>query len=291
MKLTDLPVEVRLPAHCLRAELTHTEQIVLDIQLLACSPALPLVNRHLHAVFSRTSPLYRLRYVAARHREPAGSSPGTMATVTSSRMLSQALRYPACDLACARLIEERTKKRQVVRKLPARFARVPPAGTERETRALLAHVLREYRPDVDASRDGYIFARAVQRRDTHTIRLLLCAGADPGRNDAYAVSLAIKQRDHTLLRALVERDHALLQISKEHESEEEKALLLQDDRPRYEHVKPPGALLKRAVEARQWNMVEYLRHKGALHDASDTFTNSSGHETGALPTVDLLNML
>jgi hypothetical protein len=59
------------------------------------------------------------------------------------------------------------------------------------------------RPDVD-SHDGYPLARAVSAGAVPLVRFLLDRGASPRRRNALAVRIAIKRRDLTLVRLLVE---------------------------------------------------------------------------------------
>jgi len=59
------------------------------------------------------------------------------------------------------------------------------------------------RPDID-SHDGYPLARAVSAGAIPLVRFLLDHGASPRRRDALAVRIAIKRRDLSLVRLLVE---------------------------------------------------------------------------------------
>jgi hypothetical protein len=63
--------------------------------------------------------------------------------------------------------------------------------------------LSRRRPDID-SYDGYPLARAVSAGAVPLVRFLLDHGASPRRRDALAVRMAIKRRDLSLVRLLVE---------------------------------------------------------------------------------------
>ena len=115
--------------------------------------------------------------------------------------------------------------------------------------------LSRRRPDID-SHDGYPLARAVSAGAVPLVRFLLDHGASPRRRDALAVRMAIKRRDLSLVRLLVEPPDA-----PPDERRTGKRRKLAD------RVKVTSEMLRLAVMCGAQDIAEYLMNeKGCVPD-------------------------
>ena len=115
--------------------------------------------------------------------------------------------------------------------------------------------LARRRPDID-SHDGYPLARAVSAGAVPLVRFLLEHGASPRRRDALAVRIAIKRRDLSLVRLLVEPPDA-----PPDERRTGKRRKLAD------RVKVTSEMLRLAVVCGAQDIAEYLMNeKGCVPD-------------------------
>jgi hypothetical protein len=115
--------------------------------------------------------------------------------------------------------------------------------------------LSRRRPDID-SHDGYPLARAVSAGAVPLVRFLLDHGASPRRRGALAVRMAIKRRDLSLVRLLVEPPDA-----PPDERRTGKRRKLAD------RVKVTSEMLRLAVMCGAQDIAEYLMNeKGCVPD-------------------------
>ena len=116
--------------------------------------------------------------------------------------------------------------------------------------------LSRRRPDID-SHDGYPLARAVSAGAVPLVRFLLDHGASPRRRDALAVRIAIKRRDLSLVRLLVEPPDA--------PPDERRAT--NKRRKLADRVKATSEMLRLAVMCGAQDIAEYLMNeKGCVPD-------------------------
>jgi len=231
-----LPVEVRpspknnspqrtaLTTPCASHSSHPPFQLLYEVQFHAASEALPLACRRLHDTFKSASPTVHADYLAGRYVALPRTS-------NKPDIITYALRFPLCTLlVLSALLEQSTSiadtntdasanKRKNHHpaacgssrppELPRRlFRRLSASGAE--VLPLLGYlyssdtkVRRWPEPDAD-SHDGYALVRAVNVGAMPLVRFLLEHGASPDRRKALSVRLAIKQRDLTLVRLLVE---------------------------------------------------------------------------------------
>ncbi|GAA5921189.1 hypothetical protein JCM3775_004132 [Rhodotorula graminis] len=264
-------------------------ELLMHVHLLSLSHALPVVSRHLRAVFASTTAHHRARFLLLRH---------------DHKTLSHAIKYPTCTLDVVHALERLAKlrgKRLKCSTLPRRLVKGLGKGAAGKGAAgkgggqgdgqgdndgvdleLITYLLDTYNASPN-SHDGYPLARAVFARHLPLIRLLLQYGADPALKDGWAVTTAIANGDADLVKLLMER---------EVERDEDDG----DEGPLHEVVLERGGgrksskkrrrdsgggggkrrrvamgdrcratkeMLETAVKAKQWGIVDYLTAKGA----------------------------
>ncbi|KAH9989480.1 hypothetical protein BJV77DRAFT_948471, partial [Russula vinacea] len=176
--------------------------LLYEIHFIAASEALPLTCRRLHDIFKKASSTVHADYLIARY-----------IALPSSRqhnIFTYVLRFPLCTPAVLNALLERPSLPHLP--LPKRlFRQLSPSGAE----ALpLLHFLyasgsgpsgqqRMTPPNAD-SHDGYPLARAVSAGAVPLVRFLLDHGASPRRRNALAVRIAIRRKDLSLVRLLIE---------------------------------------------------------------------------------------
>ncbi|PCH42238.1 hypothetical protein WOLCODRAFT_132263 [Wolfiporia cocos MD-104 SS10] len=198
-------------------------EILYEIHHYAASQELPLVCRHLYAVFKFAPSSVHAEYLLRRCH-----------TGNPASLISLVLRYPLCTQsvieailrspACPPSVQ---KDRQLPLELPRRLFRTlapRPSGTplhnrhrrqSREGWSENDHPLPFLRylydhprfpaPDTNAH-DGYALTRAVHAGFMPLVRFLLENGASPAYKDGLAVMVAIRQKDLSMVRLLIERD-------------------------------------------------------------------------------------
>ena len=219
------------------------------------SETLPLTCQRLHAIFKSAPSTVHADYLIRRHL----TSPTT--TTSSYSIITFALRFPLCTPEVLDAILARPHCPPILSdqpELPRRlFRHLTTSGAEAFPllHFLYASPQLRTRPDVD-SHDGYPLARAVLAGAVPLVRFLLDRGASPRRKDAIAVKFAIKRRDLTLVRMLVEPPEAPLG-----ERRTGKRRKLND------RVQVNSEMLKLAVRCDARDVAEYLiNEKGCVPD-------------------------
>ncbi|SGY75889.1 BQ5605_C005g03455 [Microbotryum silenes-dioicae] len=266
-------------AECARAQLLYA------IHLHSTSSALPYVSRHLHRVFSHSSPLHRATYLALRH---------------DRHTLSHAVRYPICTLAVVHSLE---RLACAVGTRPLRCSELPrrlvkhlnPQQTDSSATldddkfGLIAYLLEHYGASPN-SKNGYFLARAVLARHLPLTKLLLHYGADPALKDGWAVMVAIGMGDLDTVKLLLDeptptvdrvetsgRDKSSSSHTRSDSLPPQAAFLARHSigttplpRPSKKRCKvsprccATSEMLEAAVKAQHWHIVDYLRTQGAL---------------------------
>ncbi|KZP31698.1 hypothetical protein FIBSPDRAFT_1037269 [Athelia psychrophila] len=232
-------------------------ELLYEIQLLALSPSLPVISRHMQAVFRGTTPLYRAEYLMGRqfHHdiEP-----------------DQVLRYPLCSQAVLPHIMPMLREDLngvpaglIIFRLPKRLFRpLAPLSDLAKPRTESTHplpLLKRMYYTADFARldpnayDGYALTRAVHANFVPLIRFLLALGADPGARDGLAVVIAIRRRDLALVRMLFERVPG--------DAQKRAAAGKQ---PRGDRVLATNAMLRTAVKCDARDIVRYFREEKGL---------------------------
>ncbi|TEB34500.1 hypothetical protein FA13DRAFT_1483810 [Coprinellus micaceus] len=255
-------------------------ELLHDIQLLALSESLPFASRLLHNVYHSTSSVYRAKYIFFR-----------LFDITSeTEMYTRALRYPTCgrevfDLLRALIlgrrgsqggygIGDRKDGKPKKRKRPGQFdipRRLFKNLLERQTNPwtgddqplpFLRHIFDTFKddetiqPDVNAN-NGYALTKAVHIQSIPLIQFLLENGADPEVKGSLAIMVAIRQKNLTLVKMLIERQGLAGSPAKSFGKKRK----LED------RVKPDAKMLKVAVQCKAQAITEYLyQEKGVVPD-------------------------
>ncbi|KAF8501726.1 hypothetical protein F5888DRAFT_1632553 [Russula emetica] len=198
-------------------------ELLYEIHLFAASEALPLTCRRLYDVFKNASPAVHADYLIARHIQ----SPSCL----RPNIITYVLRFPLCTPSVLAALLERPSFPHPVQssstntdthhtdtrtshpnppELPRRlFRQLSTSGAE-----ALPHLHFLYtssapqlntprRPIID-SYNGYPLVRAASACAIPLVRFLLDHGASPRRRDALAIRIAIKRRDLSLVRLLID---------------------------------------------------------------------------------------
>lgn len=231
-------------------------QLLYEVQLYALSSDLPLVSRHLYEVYHQASSYYHARYLI--HRATVND-----AQVDGSSVFNKVLRYPLCSQKVLTTIQNLLKDYlpcqtsiQLPRRLFKSLQRKDGPWTEGDhpipfLRTIFA-IPAIHRPNMD-SNNGYALTRAVHAKVLPLIQILLDNGATPQCHNSLAIKVAIKQRDLSLLKMLVERKPDKTKLGKKPKMQ---------DRLRLD----PG-MLKLAVLSNAKDIVQYMyREKGVIPD-------------------------
>uniref|UniRef100_A0A0W0GBG2 Uncharacterized protein n=1 Tax=Moniliophthora roreri TaxID=221103 RepID=A0A0W0GBG2_MONRR len=160
-------------------------ELLYEIQLVAHSPSLPLVNRRFHGIFSASPPSYKAQYL---------------------RHVANPLQYPiACDEKVVALLPPPTRPLDLPRHL---FRHLSPAKKYEDDPPLpfltFLYNHSPYPPDPN-THSGYALTKAVHARFVRLVRFLLSHGASPTPKDGLAVNIAIRQKDLAMVKLLIER--------------------------------------------------------------------------------------
>lgn len=259
-------------------------QLLYDIHLLSLSSTLPLVSRHLHSVFTHSSPHHKARFLAASHPRST---------------LQHATRYPICSLPVIHALERiktlwdnRPGHKLRCPELPRRLLKGLGASATATTQPItgaddwdttrlpvIEYLLDKYQASAN-SRNGYFLARAVLARHLPFVNLLLRHDADPSLNDGYAVNVAIGTGDIALVKLLMEREPdprptEELEVAEEGEVDgrrkKKKKRRRESDgggggggkrRKVQDRCKATSKMLEVATKEENWEMVTYLQSKG-----------------------------
>lgn len=119
-------------------------------------------------------------------------------------------------------------------------------------------------PSLNANaHDGYALAKAVHAKFIPLVRFLLEHGASPRHKNSLSVMIAIRQKDLSLVKLLIERDDSPVESGdrKSEKKGKRKKRKLED------RVEVNREMLKAAVRCDARDIVEYLtREKGCIPD-------------------------
>lgn len=235
-------------------------KLLHEIQLDALSYALPLASRYFNQVYRSASTTYRARFVLAQCQASGW--------IDRSSIFTKALRYPFCSQelveAIQRILSERSRfllgeKCELPRRI---FRQLSQTKGSKWSSSDYPIPLLEFLyntqgipvPDIN-SHHGYALTKATQARFVPLIQFLLAQGASPSYKNDLAVMIAIRHKDISLVKMLIERREDGSRITKA------KKRRLED---RVE-VKP--AMLKAAVRCGAKDIVKYLvQDKGVVPD-------------------------
>ncbi|KAJ7475700.1 hypothetical protein FB451DRAFT_1338909 [Mycena latifolia] len=213
-------------------------ELLYEVQLYALSAALPITSRRLQAIFNAAPPSFRAQYILG-HVEPEARLSEAVSRILrfplcSETVLDVVLRTwpldaPASDPGAGTNPHSPAEGEGQGQSKPGGPA--PPVSTlrapelpKRLFRALGPRTDREYRasdaplpllrylyaaprlapPDANAH-DGYALTRAVHAEFVPLVRLLLEHGASPRHKRGLAVLVAIRRKNLSLVRMLIER--------------------------------------------------------------------------------------
>ncbi|KAI0077862.1 hypothetical protein K474DRAFT_1684027 [Panus rudis PR-1116 ss-1] len=268
-------------------------ELLYDIFIYAGSESLPLTCRHIYNVFKSAPTSILAEYLYTK--------------IPPSQLLHKGLRYPICtqpvietmfrNPSIAFHLERSSQRPELPRRLfrtldsrPRQVGRKRKAPEEQWSiddeplpflRYLYGHP-QIRRPDPNAW-DGYALTKAVAAGFVPLIQFLTENGADPSCKGAIAVLVAIRKKDISLVKMLIERDGTMSSM----EEANERGAIRQrigvqqqrqgDSSPRKsktakrrkleDRVRVNQEMLKTAVRCNARDIVEYLVHeKGCVPD-------------------------
>lgn len=182
------------------------------------SDALPITSKHLHNVFKATTASFRAAYILGRCLDPGRERYAIFFRLAS---FSQALRFPISStdvldyFRSNHLIGDHTSPelpRRLFRSLVPKGCAVgdhPFRWSDRDHPLPFLNYLYGTSgipaPNPN-SHDGYALTKAVHAGFIPLVRFLLSHGASPACKDGLAVMVAIRRKDLTLVRLLIERE-------------------------------------------------------------------------------------
>jgi hypothetical protein len=216
-----------------------------------------MTSKRLRDVFKAATPAFRARYILGR----------TSQCSTFRSTLSRALQYPICsqevlNVFCRQYSEviDVTTSPELPKRLfkslaPKEGDRANPSWTDCEHPLPYLKYLYEtpdFPPPDANSHDGYALTKAVHAKFDPLIRFLLARGASPKCKNGLAIMVAIRRKDLSLVKKLVERPN---------ESEKTKRRKLED------RIPVTLEMLRMAVKCDARDIVEYLAlEKGCIPD-------------------------
>ncbi|KAF9466493.1 hypothetical protein BDZ94DRAFT_1306101 [Collybia nuda] len=179
-------------------------ELLYELQLYALSHSFPYTSRRIHAVFHSSPSFFRAQYIIGRVK------------INSPEIYTKALRYPICtvevfDAICRQLPYPSSGQ---ICDLPKRLFRSlsPKVGIlgwkeREEPLPFLRHLFRSSNiPPINInSYEGYALTKAVHAKFVLLIQFLLDHGASPQSKNGLAVMVAIRQKDLSLVKLLIER--------------------------------------------------------------------------------------
>jgi hypothetical protein len=185
-----------------------------EIQCYALSEHLPQTCKYLHAIFKSASPVSHAEYLLGRYF-------ASHTIDLPSRIVTKCLRYAICNQAVlsAVLRNPASPPAEAGAELPRRLFRALEPRKRDETSwhdydSPLPFLRWLYSPASGIpplntnAHDGYSLTRAVFAGHVPLVRFLLAEGAQPSCKGAMAVLVAIRRKDLSMVRILVERDYA-----------------------------------------------------------------------------------
>ncbi|RDB26327.1 hypothetical protein Hypma_006922 [Hypsizygus marmoreus] len=242
-------------------------ELLYELQLYALSDSLPFTSRHIFGIFSSTPSSFRAEYILGRVLS------GSADTLD---LFTRALRYPLCTQevleSLCRQIPSNIHHTHLGCDLPRRLFRslAPKVGAlqwkEREQPLPFLRYLYDSpmipAPNTNAH-DGYALTKAVHAKFIPLIQFLLDHGASPERKNCLAVMVAIRQKDLSLVKLLIERDDSPYESSGSSGQKKSK----RKRRKLEDRVEVNREMLKVAVRCDARDIVDYLtREKGCIPD-------------------------
>ncbi|EGN98968.1 hypothetical protein SERLA73DRAFT_122824 [Serpula lacrymans var. lacrymans S7.3] len=247
----------RLSLDTLPVELLH------EIQLYAVSPSLPYTCKHIFDVFKLAPSSYRAQFLLSATQ-----------TVCPTIRVTKLLRYPLCTkevLAVVIRMRDDIFSWDYPSELPRRLFRPlhPKPSSEEPSSKQIGWSDRDkplpflnylyslkFRPPNANSHEGYALTKAVHAAFIPLIQFLLDHGASPRCKDGLAVLVAIRRRDLSLVKMLIQKDD--VPTIKSGKSKKPKL----EDR-----ITATQDMLKAAVKCNARDIVEYLtKEKGCVPD-------------------------
>ncbi|KAJ7104278.1 hypothetical protein B0H15DRAFT_960329 [Mycena belliarum] len=271
-------------------------ELLYEVQLYALSVALPITSRRLRAIFNSSPASFRAQYILGHLADDARLSdavstalrfplcaipvvdavlrawppdpvaPTSDATESQGALLSEGEEQGKVEPEPEGGNGSAPAPRARPAELPKRLFRALGPRTDREYRAgdaplpLLRYLYAAPRlthapPDAD-SHAGYALTRAVHAEHVPLVRLLLDHGASPAHKRGLAVLVAIRRKQLSLVRMLIERTDAEPGAGKGG-----KKRRLED------RVEVTPEMLKTAVKAKARDIAEYfMEEKGCVPD-------------------------
>ncbi|KAF8626409.1 hypothetical protein AX17_006576 [Amanita inopinata Kibby_2008] len=239
-----------------------TGKLLYEVQLFALTPSLPLVSSRIYQIFKATPTSYNAQYIMRRILSQQGPN--------RSDLFTRALRYPLCNGDVLDILCQSPSfgggTRPTGCELPRRlFRNLSPKSDNRpwgDNDYPLPFLRSLYnipglpRPNPN-SHEGYALIKAVHARHEPLARFLLGHGASPGYKEGLCIMIAIRQRDLTLVKMLIERDDKINgKIGRRH-----KKRRLED------RVSVSRDMLKLAMKYDARDIAEYLtQEKGVIPD-------------------------
>ncbi|KAA1467693.1 hypothetical protein DENSPDRAFT_259084 [Dentipellis sp. KUC8613] len=227
-------------------------ELLYEIQFYAASASLPLTCKRLYHIFQSAPPTIKAEYILGRYE---------LFPYRKRCLITQALRYPLCNEDvleallrqpdCPPLSESGDRP-----SLPAHLFRhlsAPGGGIWRERHHPLPFLNYLYnhpripQPDPN-SHHGYPLTRAVLLEFLPLIHFLLEKGASPAEKNALAVFIAIRKKDLSLVKLLVEPSPAPAGNAR-----------TRTKRRRVpDRLKPSPGMLNTAVKCKAMDIVDWL---------------------------------
>lgn len=181
-------------------------EILYEVQVYVLSHFLPYTSRHLRGVFDSSPPSFRAQYIRGR-----------VGSIHSCDIFTKGLRYPICTLevldALCRQLPDHPYPTGSTCELPRRLFRLlaPKLGAlrwkEREHPLPFLQYLYNSpkipNPDPN-SHEGYALTKAVHASFLPLVHFLLQNGASPRCKHGLAVTVAIRKKDLSLVKLLIE---------------------------------------------------------------------------------------
>ncbi|KAI0767893.1 hypothetical protein BC629DRAFT_1703223 [Irpex lacteus] len=188
-------------------------ELLYDIQIYSCWHGLPLASKRLYGIFKAAPLSVRAEYLISRYQESVAQP-----RAGQPRLVSKSLRYPICTPAVLDIMlclptcpdiprgSHTELPRRLFRNLSSR-----PSGRWRDSDPPLPMLQYLYShpriptPDPNGW-DGYALTKAVAAGFIPLVRFLLDQGASPANKSGLAVHAAIRRKDLSLVKLLIEPD-------------------------------------------------------------------------------------
>ncbi|KIP08251.1 hypothetical protein PHLGIDRAFT_69767, partial [Phlebiopsis gigantea 11061_1 CR5-6] len=244
-------------------------QLLYEVYMFSGWHSLPLASKHLYTVFKCAPSTVHAEYLLTRHADLQGRTRPTRSLFTRllrNRLCTQTVLDIICRTHCISMTLHDNGKpvelpRRLFRTLQSRSAN---SWTLQDQplpflRYLYSHS-RISPPDPN-SHEGYALTKAVSVGFTPLVRFLLDKGASPDCKDGIAVHVAIRRRDLSLVKMLIEPDTTPKSAKKRR---------LED------RIKVDQAMLKTAIACDARDIVKYFMDEKAVMPDMQTLRHMSG---------------